>query len=60
MCERGLFHKVMTHELFKNANFEIGGTTIQIGLLHVLVNILSISLLSMVHDTSDYFEIQND
>ena len=44
--ERGLFHKVMTHELCQNVNFENGGTTIQIGILHVLLNILSLSLLS--------------
>ena len=44
----------------KCANFENGGTTIQIGILHVLINILSISLLSRVHDMSGYFEIQKD
>ena len=55
-----LFHKVMTDKLCQNANFENGGTTIQIGIVHVLINILSISLLSRVHDTSDYFEMQKD
>ena len=45
MCERGLFQKVMTHKLCQNANFENGGTTIQIGTMHVLLNNLSISLL---------------
>ena len=59
-CERGLFQKVMTHKLNQNANFEKGGITIQIGILHVLLNILSISLLSRVHDTSGYFEIQKE
>ena len=49
----------MTHKLCQNANFENGGTTIQIGMLHVLLNILSISLLSMVHDTPYYFDMQN-
>ena len=34
-----------------------GGTTIQIGILHVLLNILFISLLSTVHNTSGYFEV---
>ena len=49
----------MTHKLCKFANnFESGGTTIQIGILHVLLNILPISLLSRVHDTSGYFEMQ--
>ena len=50
----------MTHKLCQNANFENGGTTIQIGILHVLLNILSISLLSRVHDKFDYFEMQKD
>ena len=52
--------KVMTHKLCQNANFENGGTTIQIGFLHVLLNILSISLLCWVHDTSGYFEMQKE
>ena len=30
------------------------------GILHVLLNILSISLLSKIHDTSGYFEMQED
>ena len=42
----------------QNANFENGGTTIQICILHVLLNMLSISLLFMVHDTSGYLEMQ--
>ena len=54
----GLFQKVMTHKLCQNANFENGGVTIQIGILHLLLNILSISLLSGVHDTPGYFEMQ--
>ena len=58
MCERGLFRKVITPKLCQNANFENGGTTIQFGILHVLFNLLSISLLSKVHDTSGYFEMQ--
>ena len=33
---------------------KIGGTTIQMGILHVLLNMLAISLLSMVYDTSGY------
>ena len=59
-CERWLFQKVTTHKLCQNANFENGGTAIQIGILHVLINILSISLLFRVHDTSGYFEMQED
>ena len=50
----------MTHKLCQNANFENGGTTIQIVILHVLLNILSISLLFTVHDMSGYFEMQKD
>ena len=42
----------MTHKLFQNANFENRGTSIQIGILHVLLNILSISLPTRVHGTS--------
>ena len=34
--EMGLFHKVMINKLCQNANFENGGTSIQIGILHVL------------------------
>ena len=48
----------MTHKLCQNANFENGGSTIQEGILHVLLNIVSISLLSRLHDTSGYFEMQ--
>ena len=54
----GLFQKVMTHKLCQNANFENGGTTIQVSILHVLLNILSISSLPRVHDTSVNFEMQ--
>ena len=39
-------------------NFENGGSTTQVGTLRVLLNILSVSLLSRVHDTSGYFEMQ--
>ena len=58
MCKRGLFLKVSTHKLCQNANFDNRDTTIQIGILHVLLNILSTSLLSKVCDTSGYFEMQ--
>ena len=56
-CEKGLFQKVVTHKLCRNANFENLGTTIQICILRVLLNILSISSLSRVQDTSGYFEM---
>ena len=59
-CEMGLFQKVVTHNLCQNTNFENGGTTIQVSILHVLLNILSISLLPMVHDTSVNFEMQKE
>ena len=51
VCEKGLFLKVVTHKLCQNAHFDTGGTTIQIGILQVLLIIFSISLLSRVHDT---------
>ena len=56
----GLFQKVMTHKLCQNANFENGGITVHIGILHVLLNIMSIVLLSRVHDTSGYYEMQKE
>ena len=59
-CEWGLFQNVTTHKLCLNANFENGGTTIPIDILHVQINILSISLLSWIHDTSGYFEMKKD
>ena len=59
-CERWSFQKVTTHKLCQIENFENGVTTIQMGILHVLINILSISLLSRVHDTSGYFKMQKD
>ena len=39
---KGLFRKVITHKLCQNANFENGGTTIKIGILHVLLKIVNI------------------
>ena len=35
----GLFQKVMTHKLCQNANFENGGTSIQVSILYVLLSI---------------------
>ena len=58
-CERGLSKKVMT-QIVPNATFENGVTTNRVGILHVLLNILLISLLSGVHDTSGYFEMQKE
>ena len=43
----------MAQELCQNANFQNWGTPIQIGIQHVLLNILSIYLMSRVQDTSD-------
>ena len=48
----------MTYKLGQNANFKNRGTTIQMGILHVMLNMLSISLLARVHDTCGYFEVQ--
>ena len=56
--ESGLFQKGMTYKLCKNANFKNGGTTIQMGILHLLLNIMPISLLLRVHETPGYFKIQ--
>ena len=56
----GGYFEVITHKLCQNANFENRGNTIQIGILHEMFNILSISLLSKVHDTSGYFVMQKD
>ena len=36
--EKGLFQKFVIHKLCQNANFENGGTTIQINILHILLN----------------------
>ena len=55
---KGVISKSHYSQSVPNASFENGGTTIQIGILHVLLNILSISLLNKVHDTSGYFEVQ--
>ena len=56
----GLFQKVMTHKLCQNANLENGGTTIQGSILHVLLDILPISSLPRVYDTSVNFDMQNE
>ena len=44
----------MTGRMCQNVNFENGGTTIQMGIMNVLLNILSISLLSRVYGMSCY------
>ena len=49
---------LQSHKFCQNANFENGGITIQIYILPVLLNNLSISLLPRVYDTSDFFEMQ--
>ena len=54
----GLLKKFMTHKLCQNANFENGDGSIQFSILHVLLNILSISSLARVHDMSVNFEMQ--
>ena len=50
----------MTHELYQNVSFENGGTTIQVRILNVLLNILSISTLTTVHDASVNFEMEKE
>ena len=58
--KEGYFKKVMTRKLCQNAIFENGGTTVKIGILHLPLNILSIALVSRVHDTSGYFQMQKE
>ena len=57
MRESAIFKKVMIYKLCQNANFKNGGTTIQMDILHVLLNMLLTSFLSRVQDTSGYFEV---
>ena len=59
-CEKGLFQKFMTCELCQYANFENGGTTIQVSILHVLLNIVSIFSLPTVHDIFVNFMMQKE
>ena len=56
----GVFQKVMTHKLCQNVNLENGATTLQVSILHVLLNTLSIFSLLRVHDTSVNFEMQKE
>ena len=56
----GYFKKSRFNKLCQNANFDNRGTAIEIGILHVLINILSISLVSRVHDKFGSFEMQTD
>ena len=48
----------MTHKLCHKANFENGGTIIQVSILNVLLNIFSMSSLPKVHKTSVNFQMQ--
>ena len=57
MRESAIFKKVKIYKLCQNANFKNGGTTIQMDILHVLLNMLLTSFLSRVQDTSGYFEV---
>ena len=41
-CEMGLFQNAMTHKLCQNANFENGGTTIQIRNMHTVDHFVNI------------------
>ena len=52
--------KVMTRKLYQNESFQNGDITIQICIVRELLNILAISLLSRVHGTSGYFEMQKE
>ena len=57
---KGGISKSHYSQIVPKCDFENRGTTIQIGILHVLLKILSIALLSKVYDTSGYFEIHKD
>ena len=57
-CESGFFQKVKIRKSCQNANFENGGTTVEMDILCVLLNILSISLLSRVYGMSGYYKMQ--
>ena len=56
----GYFKKVLLTNCAENANFENGDTTFQVSILHVLLNILSISSLPRVHGTFVNFEMQKE
>ena len=46
------------HKMLNFVNFENGATTIQRGIMHMLLNRLPIPCLSRIDDMSGYFEIQ--
>ena len=56
----GVISKSHDSQIVPKCDFEKGGTTIEVSILHVLLNILSISSLPMVHDTSVIFEMQKE
>ena len=56
----GVISKSQDSQIVPKCEFENGGTTIQVSILHVLLNILSISSLPRVHDTSVNLEMQKE
>ena len=59
-CKNGLFQTILSEKLSQYANFNNGSTTVQMGVQHTLLNILSISLLFIVNDTSAYSEMPKE
>ena len=57
---KGVISKIMTRKLCQNAHFENGDIAIQVSILYVLLNILSISSLPRVHGTSVIFKMQKE
>ena len=57
---KGESSKSHDSQIVPKCNFENGGINIQMGILQVLLNILSTSLLLRVNDTSGYFEMQKE
>ena len=56
-CESGFFQSVTIHKLWQNANFENGNTTVESDIMRMLLNILSVYLLSKVYDMSGYYKM---
>ena len=60
MCVKGGYFKKSQLTNCDKMHFENGGTTIKVSILHVLLNMLSISSLPRVHDMSVNFELQKE
>ena len=56
----GGYLKSHDSQIVPKCDLENWGTAIKIGILRALINIMSTSILSSVHDTSGYSEMQKD